>query len=431
MALSLSSVLHYWSARYGSVPVVGGKPVHARSSAGRWIDQQGILQNAIVNTPRFEWADLGDGAGRRAVMRLEQARTNSLTYSEDWSNAAWVKSDVTISANAAIAPDGTLTADKLIENTNNVAHWAYQAVTYAAVPQSFSVHAKAVERTWLYIRGDFNSGREAWFNLATGAFGTVHANFDVRAVPMGGGWYRILVSQAAGLAGTSGEVGFGPTTGDGVSAYVGVAGNGLYLWGAQHARDCAAESSYIQTVAGSGSRATDDFSWAAPFPGYNLMAYVRFIERGTVGLSAGARLLQLSKLNNTGPRLIILNTNGPNAYQTIHDNGSTSKISTLATTPAVGATVELLALWQANGSVDIAQSINGAAVTSGGVSAAQGMNSLDSIEAISVNGIGGSYGLNDFAEVKIVKYPDVVGASNQARMDELRSFELGPNGAVL
>ena len=43
---------------------------------------------------------------------LEPARTNLVTYSEDFSNATWTKSNnPTITTNIAIAPDGTLSAD--------------------------------------------------------------------------------------------------------------------------------------------------------------------------------------------------------------------------------------------------------------------------------------------------------------------------------
>ena len=40
-------------------------------------------------------------------------------------------------------------------------------------------------------------------------------------------------------------------------------------------------------------------------------------------------------------------------------------------------------------------------------------------------------GAGRYAEVKIVKYADVVGATAQARMDELRAFEIGASGEVL
>jgi hypothetical protein len=44
---------------------------------------------------------------------LEPQRTNLVTYSEQFDDAAWVKSNITVTANAAISPDGTQNADLL------------------------------------------------------------------------------------------------------------------------------------------------------------------------------------------------------------------------------------------------------------------------------------------------------------------------------
>jgi hypothetical protein len=47
---------------------------------------------------------------------IEKVRTNIVPFSEQFDNAAWTKVGLTISANAAISPDGTTTADKSIIN---------------------------------------------------------------------------------------------------------------------------------------------------------------------------------------------------------------------------------------------------------------------------------------------------------------------------
>jgi hypothetical protein len=40
----------------------------------------------------------------------------------EFDNAAWTKSDVTVSLDAIAAPDGTTTADKFVENTDTIYH---------------------------------------------------------------------------------------------------------------------------------------------------------------------------------------------------------------------------------------------------------------------------------------------------------------------
>ena len=56
---------------------------------------------------------------------------NYYTYSQDITNATWVKSFLTATADTAIAPDGTLTADSLISTvgTNIFTEIAKAALT--------------------------------------------------------------------------------------------------------------------------------------------------------------------------------------------------------------------------------------------------------------------------------------------------------------
>src|SRR3990167_4931904 len=47
---------------------------------------------------------------------------NLLTRSEEFDHADWVKTGLTVSANAIAAPDGNLTADQLVEDTSTGEH---------------------------------------------------------------------------------------------------------------------------------------------------------------------------------------------------------------------------------------------------------------------------------------------------------------------
>ena len=46
-------------------------------------------------------------------------RRNLLTFTEQFENAAWSKTDITVTANAAVAPDGTMTADRIAATVDN------------------------------------------------------------------------------------------------------------------------------------------------------------------------------------------------------------------------------------------------------------------------------------------------------------------------
>ena len=54
--------------------------------------------------------------------QVEQVCYNLLQYSEDFSNAAWSKQSAVITSNSTIAPNGTLTATTLADNTTSDRH---------------------------------------------------------------------------------------------------------------------------------------------------------------------------------------------------------------------------------------------------------------------------------------------------------------------
>ena len=65
---------------------------------------------------------------------------NYYKYSQDITNAAWTKSFLTATANTAIAPDGTLTADSL---TSTVGTNVFTEIAQAAL-------ATVIGNTYLY-----------------------------------------------------------------------------------------------------------------------------------------------------------------------------------------------------------------------------------------------------------------------------------------
>jgi hypothetical protein len=189
---------------------------------------------------------------------LEPQRTNLVKYSEQYNNAAWDKDGATITQNVAVAPDGTTSADKLVESATNAEHRVYQIVTgIGTVVQSMSVYAKAGERNWVALR--FETGiLAANFNLSTGVVGTVAAGATASIENAGNGWYKCKVS---GLSNTSSNimvinVGNADTgTGSGYS-YLGNGTSGIFIWGAQLEVGSYA-TSYIPTLGASVTRVAD------------------------------------------------------------------------------------------------------------------------------------------------------------------------------
>jgi len=184
--------------------------------------------NDVITFSRGTNATLTDSTGT-----LAYAPHNLLTFSEQFDNAAWTKTRSSITANTIAAPDGTLTADKLVEDTSAGTHLvSVSSVMVAATRYTYSVSIKAAERQWVAISPGSTWGY-AWFNAATGAIGTSvdgGSNIQINVTPQGDGWFRCAITATA--VANSG-LQFLVTTGDGVVTYTGDGVSGIYLWGAQ------------------------------------------------------------------------------------------------------------------------------------------------------------------------------------------------------
>jgi hypothetical protein len=168
----------------------------------------------------------------RPVLR---ARYNLLTYSEQFDNGAWAKVATTISANGTTAPDGTLTADRVVPTTATAQHYVQIAVNSVAAEYTMSVYAKADGYNWIWfnaIGGGSPSNDICWFDVANGVVGTAQAGATTSIESVGDGWYRCVCRWAAFTAGSpalliavaSADNQSGGFTGDGTS--------GIYIWGA-------------------------------------------------------------------------------------------------------------------------------------------------------------------------------------------------------
>lgn len=148
-------------------------------------------------------------------------------------------------AGAAISPDGTADAWGLTETATTAQHFASQAVTIAAAAAdhttSFIVAANT--RTWCVVQGfDGTNSITRWFNLATGALGTltVGTNFthiSSSCVDYGNGWKRCTICYRKGSAATSLTSVLSAATADNVLSYLGVSSSiAIYTWRASFAQ---------------------------------------------------------------------------------------------------------------------------------------------------------------------------------------------------
>ena len=94
---------------FANTKYLDSRVTFSRTSTATYYDQYGTLQTAAMGEARF---DYDPATGEAKGLLIEEQRTNLLTYSEQFDNAAWIKTRLSVDANNTTAPDGTLTADK-------------------------------------------------------------------------------------------------------------------------------------------------------------------------------------------------------------------------------------------------------------------------------------------------------------------------------
>lgn len=217
------------------------------------------------------------GTIRKGLLTENTAATNVCLQSQDLATT-WTPTRATVTANAVTAPDGTLTADKLVEDATAAnTHTIAQAITFTNAVHTYSHWALQGERTEVrLVLFDGTTTFGAYFNLATGAVGaTSNCSGFIKSYP--NGWYRCVIvtsSATAAAAGTAqaqlASAGNNTYNGDGVS--------GAYLWGAQvEARSCP--SSYIATTTASATRNGDVLTY--PTAGWLRASEGTFLMEGT------------------------------------------------------------------------------------------------------------------------------------------------------
>ena len=221
----------------------------SRASSATVVNQSGLIETVGSGTPRIDF--LGNTKG---ALLLEPSRTNLITYSEDFSQSAWVKSGTSV-VSGFISPDGTNNAFKLVEGTTNSDHSIY--ATFTSLPSgiyTISAYVKKGERHKCAL-ADRNSGIYVSFdlnNITVIAQGGMIGNIEL----LSNGWFKLSATTSNALtiivpqifiledSYTTGLPIFQTYAGDGTS--------GVYIFGASLESGSYA-TSYIPT---SGSAVT-------------------------------------------------------------------------------------------------------------------------------------------------------------------------------
>jgi hypothetical protein len=253
---------------YSVKPTDGtGDLTFSRASTATRVNASGLIEAVASGLPRLDYLN-----STCPKLLLEGQRSNLVLYSEQFDNAYWTKLNVTVTANDAVAPDGTTTADKLIEDTSDNLHFVRaDAVARGAAGGllSNSFFAKAGERRFITFTGGHSNAQNYFvvFDLqdgvvvTSGVSGTsVLSSFNIELI--GNGWYRCTVVGSVSASFThrlfyiSLIENPADIDGRGQETYTGDGTSGIYIWGAQ-IEEGAYATSYIPTLAASVTRVAE------------------------------------------------------------------------------------------------------------------------------------------------------------------------------
>jgi len=128
---------------------------------------------------------------------IQQAdRINYILYSQQFQAAPWTNTNLNINLNN-LAPDGTMTAERLTPNNIDAVHYLNQITTgVTGSTHTFSVYVKPNGYSTFLIY-DSESDTGTFFDLETGTVGSDYGGnkFDIKyIVPFDNGYYRCCVS---------------------------------------------------------------------------------------------------------------------------------------------------------------------------------------------------------------------------------------------
>jgi hypothetical protein len=298
-----------------------------QNTAEYYVNNVSVKEVITLNVPRIDYT-----GGGCAKLLLEPQRSNIITYSEQIDNAAWNKTNVTITANAITSPIASFNADAIVENSaSNVVFGVHPASRPSGLTlgttYSVSFFAKKVTRDFCYY-DDFNAFQSprvlVFFNLATGTVGTAYGGvLNPKMENYGNGWYRCSFQFVA--SSTLIDYRIGSATTDNTLTYTGVIGQQAISVTACQFETGTYITSYIPTTSGTAvTRVKDAASKTGISSLINSTEGVLYAEISALADDLTYRILSISD-GTTAERIYIQYTNVTNTVAVVIKNGSTTQ----------------------------------------------------------------------------------------------------------
>ena len=280
---------------YSVLPSNGdGDFTFSRGSNATRVNKDGLIETITGDTPRLDYSDSSCPS-----LLLEPQSTNLIPYSEDFSNAAWVKGNVILTPNQGISPDGLNNAFKYVGSSISQ---NFQTTINVSSNYTYSFYVKTINSPFIRLR---TSDGSCWFNMTTNAVATNDfASAEIKNI--GNNWYRLSVTSSSFTSSNSFFI--HPHATDNTS--IEMDGSEFLLWGAQ-VEEQSYPTSYIPTNGATATRLADVCNNAGTSDTFND--------------SEGVLMVEISALADSGNGQIRINEQGVlnSVIMEFRDSGTT------------------------------------------------------------------------------------------------------------
>jgi len=291
-----------------------------RATTATRVNENGLIESVAANVPRIDYTN-----GDCGELLVEPQRTNLLTYSEDFTNAAWSKQ------NTSVTSDGSILGLNAFVLTNGAS--SPQSLRVLSIPvnsatdYTYSIFVDVNNSTCAFtvIRiNDVNDNR-VYFNNSTQAL-TDNGGAGIvgyEAINYGGGIYRVNVTSNSSTATSSSYYLYAANAANTTST----TGETLRLTGAQREEGSYA-TSYIPTTSSTVSRNADNISLSGASALLGDSAGSLFVEGSFDAYQSNIRIsLSDGTTNNT----VTFGLNANQATQVIVQAGGVAQFNQFST----------------------------------------------------------------------------------------------------
>ena len=293
---------------YSKFPSAGFLPQSfdfTRASTATVVNKQGLIESVASGVPRIDFSNDANGA-----LLLEPQSTNLITYSEDFSDSSWSKTNITVNSDNTNSPSGLQNANLIQASAAGSINANYPSLTIGN-NYTFSCFAKKGNNNWLRLSHVSSGLNGCWFDLENGIVGTVNS-ISATIENYGNGWYKCTNTFEASQETGTNLIFISLSDEDGGTAVS--SGKNDYLWGAQLEQNSYA-TSYIPTSGTTQTRVAETCGGAGDSSSIGQTEGTIFIESqfskdgSVIGLNKSFQnMIQIGIVSSGILRFIIYNS---------------------------------------------------------------------------------------------------------------------------